>query len=70
MVHAARHLSAAEVGLLAELETVFGVLSTWLLVGEVPSRMALIGGIVVILALAINTAFGLWQNRLRVAPAM
>ncbi len=70
MVHAARHLSAAEVGLLAELETVFGVLSTWLLVGEVPSRMALIGGVVVILALAINTAFGLWQNRLRVAPAM
>lgn len=69
MVRAARHLSAAEVGLLAELETVFGVLSTWALVGEVPSPMALIGGSVVIVALAANTLLGLWQQRGATPPA-
>lgn len=57
MVVAARHLKAAEVGLLAELETIFGVVSTWVLVGEVPSRLALIGGGIVITALALNEAW-------------
>jgi drug/metabolite transporter (DMT)-like permease len=57
MVIAARHLKAAEVGLLAELETIFGVVSTWLVVGEVPSRLALIGGGIVIGALALNEAW-------------
>ena len=57
MVVAARYLKAAEVGLLAELETIFGVVSTWALVGEVPSRLALIGGGIVIGALALNEAW-------------
>jgi drug/metabolite transporter (DMT)-like permease len=63
MVVAARRLAAAEIGLLAELETVIGVGSTWLLVGEVPSRMALIGGSVVIAALAFDTLLGLRRPR-------
>jgi len=66
MVIASRHLLAAEVGLLAELETVLGVVSTWAIVGEAPSRAALIGGIAVILALTADTLAGLW---LRPAPA-
>jgi drug/metabolite transporter (DMT)-like permease len=57
MVIAARHLKAAEVGLLAELEIIFGVVSTWLIVGEIPSRLALIGGSIVIAALALNEAW-------------
>ncbi|MFO1320257.1 MAG: DMT family transporter [Burkholderiales bacterium] len=61
MVVAARHLSAAEIGLIAELETVFGVGSTWLVVGETPSRLALIGGTIVIVALAANTILG-WMR--------
>jgi drug/metabolite transporter (DMT)-like permease len=43
--------------LLAELETIFGIVSTWVLVGEVPSRLALIGGGIVIAALALNEAW-------------
>lgn len=58
MVVAARHLAAAELGLIAELETVFGVGSTWLVVGEAPSRLALIGGTIVIVALTVNTILG------------
>jgi drug/metabolite transporter (DMT)-like permease len=65
MVVATRVLSAAEIGLLAELETVIGVASTWFFVGEVPSRMALIGGTVVIAALAINTLVGMRAPRAR-----
>lgn len=60
MIAAARHLAAAEVGLMAELETVFGVASAWLLVGEVPSTATLVGGSIVVLALAANEALGLW----------
>lgn len=68
MVIASRHLRAAEVGLLAELETVFGVASTWIVVGEEPSRAALIGGIAVIAALTVDTAIGLF-HRSRARPA-
>lgn len=56
MVLASRHLRAAEVGLFAELETIFGIASTWLVIGEVPGRLALIGGGTVIVALATNEA--------------
>lgn len=68
MVIAARHLRAAEVGLLAELETVLGVASTWALVGEAPSRVALIGGVAVIVSLAADTLLGL--RRSQGAPAV
>lgn len=56
MVLASRHLRAAEVGLFAELETIFGILSTWLVIGEAPGRLALVGGGIVVLALAANEA--------------
>jgi len=69
MVMAVRNLSAAEVGLLAELETVIGVASTWFFVGEVPGRMALVGGSVVIAALAINTLVGMRAPRATPVPA-
>ncbi|MEO8755837.1 MAG: DMT family transporter [Casimicrobiaceae bacterium] len=62
MVIAARHLKAAEVGLLAELETIFGIVSTWVVVGEVPSRLALIGGGIVIAALALNEAWRMMRG--------
>lgn len=56
MVIASRHLRAAEVGLFAELETIFGIASTWLVIGEAPGTLALIGGGTVVLALAVNEA--------------
>jgi drug/metabolite transporter (DMT)-like permease len=59
MIVAAPQLAAAEIGLLAVLETIFGTFSTWLVVGERPGAMALLGGAVVIVALVINELFGL-----------
>jgi drug/metabolite transporter (DMT)-like permease len=59
MMLAAPHLAAAEIGLLAVLETIFGTLSTWLVVGERPGYLALAGSAIVILALIVNELFGL-----------
>jgi drug/metabolite transporter (DMT)-like permease len=59
MLAAAPRLKAVELGLLAVLETVFGTLATWLVVGEQPGRLALIGGLVVIAALIANELAGL-----------
>jgi drug/metabolite transporter (DMT)-like permease len=59
MLAAAPRLQAAEIGLLAVVEIVFGTLSTWLVVGERPGRLALIGGLVVISALVVNEVIGL-----------
>lgn len=54
MTMATRYLSAGEVGLLSLLETTLGPLWVWLGVGERPSDMALIGGGIVIGALAAD----------------
>ena len=62
MIRAAPHLKAAEIGLLAVLEILFGTLSTWLVVGERPGTGALIGGSVVIAALVANEIAGLRQR--------
>jgi drug/metabolite transporter (DMT)-like permease len=59
MIRAAPLLSAAEIGLLAVLETIFGTFSTWLVVGERPRDLALIGGGIVVAALVVNELLGL-----------
>ena len=48
------HLSAAEVTLLSVLEIIFGVGSTWILIGERPGDAALAGGGIVIGALVLD----------------
>jgi drug/metabolite transporter (DMT)-like permease len=59
MIRAAPLLAAAEIGLLAVLETLFGTFLTWLVVGESPGALALAGGAGVIAAIVINELFGL-----------
>jgi len=59
MLAAAPRLAAAEIGLLTVLETIFGTLSTWLVVGEHPGRVALLGGSIVVAALVINELIAL-----------
>ena len=54
----ARYAPAAEVALLALVETVLGPIWVWIFIGETPTQIALIGGSVVILAVALNTWFG------------
>lgn len=61
---AARHLPPAESGLLALIETVLGPLWVWLVVGEIPGSPVLLGGAVVLAALAANFAVGLWRRPL------
>jgi drug/metabolite transporter (DMT)-like permease len=61
MMVAVRHLASAEIGLLSILEIIFGTLSVWVLIGERPSQAALVGGAIVIGALAANQITGLRQ---------
>ncbi len=55
----AKYAPAAEIALLALVETVLGPFWAWLGVGEVPSSNALIGGAVVISAIVLNALFGM-----------
>lgn len=63
MTMASRHLASAEIGLMSILETVFGTLSVWVLAGERPGGAALLGGAMVIGALATNQIARLRQLR-------
>jgi drug/metabolite transporter (DMT)-like permease len=63
MTIATRDLSAGEVGLLALLETVLGPVWVWLGVGERPTDIALIGGVIVIGALLFNEWIGFRETR-------
>ena len=59
MVQAARHLAAPETALLALLEVIFGMVWAWLFAGEQPGPFTLVGGSLVIGALAWNEWRGL-----------
>jgi drug/metabolite transporter (DMT)-like permease len=61
-VTAARTLSAPEVALLALLEVLFGVAWAWLGAGEQPSSAVLVGGVLVLGALAGNELLALLQR--------
>ncbi|MGL4576721.1 MAG: DMT family transporter [Burkholderiaceae bacterium] len=63
LVRAARHLSAPETALLALLEVIFGIVWAWFLVGEQPGKTTLIGGAMVLGALAFNEWLGMRQGR-------
>jgi drug/metabolite transporter (DMT)-like permease len=62
MMLATPHLAAAEIGLLAVTETIFGTFLTWLAAGERPGAMTLLGGSIAIGALVVNELFGLRQR--------
>ncbi len=54
LIIACRSLSAPEVALLAMLEVVLGPFWAWIGAGEVPASTSLLGGVCVLVALAIN----------------
>jgi len=55
-----RYLSAPEVGMFYLLETILAPIWVWLIFTETPSNMTLLGGLILILALAVHSA---WQAR-------
>ena len=71
LVTASRYLPPAEVALLTLLEAVLGPLWAWLGVGERPAAATLIGGGIVLLAIAANELIALYGparlRRVRVA---
>ena len=56
-------LSAAEIGLLSLLEVVLGPLWVWLALGEGPGAAVIVGGLVVLTALAVNEGVALALER-------
>jgi drug/metabolite transporter (DMT)-like permease len=59
LIRGPRYIPAPEVNLLLLLETVLGPLWVWLVISEQPSRMAWIGGAVVVAALMGHSALAL-----------
>ena len=53
-IYASRHLAAAEVTLFMLLEFALGPVWVWLVVNEQPSRWTIIGGMLIILAVAVR----------------
>ena len=62
VVVCAKYLPAPELALLALLEVIFGILLAWVGAGEVPSQSVLLGGTLVIAALAGNEILG-WKQK-------
>jgi drug/metabolite transporter (DMT)-like permease len=44
------------------METVFGTALVWFYIGEEPSNRTIIGGVVIIVVLSINSVIGIRQN--------
>lgn len=61
-VIAARTLKAAQISLLSQLEVVFGITLAWWLAGEVPAQNVLMGGVLVLGALVVNSWLDLRQS--------
>jgi len=64
-----RYLPAAEVGLILLLETVLGPLWVWLVIGEYPGDLALVGGGLVVVTLAGHSLAGARRRRPALARA-
>lgn len=60
---AARYLPAPQVGLFLLLETTLGPFWIWAVLGETPTRYALVGGGIVVLALVAHSAVTLYAGR-------
>jgi DME family drug/metabolite transporter len=64
----ARRVPAAEVSLLLLIEIILSPIWVWIVVAEVPTDIALIGGLIVFGAVATQAAIGvLWERRLKPA---
>jgi drug/metabolite transporter (DMT)-like permease len=60
-----RYIPASEVGLLLLLESILGPVWVWLVLGEQPGNSTLLGGVIVISTLVINTVWALKYPQLK-----
>ena len=60
---APRYLPAPEVGLVFLLETILGPFLVWLVLGEEPPVATLVGGVILIITLAVHAALSLRNSR-------
>jgi drug/metabolite transporter (DMT)-like permease len=60
-----RYISSAEVSLLVLLESVLAPILVWVVIGEDPGRLAVIGGVVVISALLASNLYVLFRMQIR-----
>lgn len=60
-----RYIPAPEVGLLMLLETILGPLWVWLVLAETPPLASLVGGLIIVVTLAVNAWLGLMEQRRR-----
>ena len=63
-----RTVPAPEVALLLLLETALGPLWVWIVINEVPSETTIIGGVVVISAVVLQSAWRLRPSRSTISP--
>ena len=50
-----RYLPAPEVSLMLPIETVTGIALVWWIIGEVPSNESILGGVIIITCLMVNS---------------
>lgn len=60
---ATKHITSAEVSLFTTIETTFAPLWLWLFLSEVPPKMTLVGGSLVIVAILVNALPKIMQKR-------
>jgi drug/metabolite transporter (DMT)-like permease len=60
LVHGVRRVGALEVSLLVLLEPVLSPVWAWMIHGEQPSPLALLGGAIIVVATAVYTAWSDW----------
>jgi len=63
MLQATRHVPAAEVSLLLLAEPILAPLWVWLAIGEAPTRIALLGGLIVLGAVVAQSVAGVLSER-------
>jgi len=69
MTEATRYLPSPEVTLFLTLEAIFGTFWVWLLLGEEPPGLTLVGGTLVLVTLAAHSWLGIRRQRLATGHA-
>tara|TARA_A100001037_G_C15035373_1_gene582962 strand:- start:747 stop:1100 length:354 start_codon:yes stop_codon:yes gene_type:complete len=62
LILGARHVPAAQVGLLALLEPVLGPIWAWLTVTEIPTAATLWGGLIILSAVAVDAGISTYKG--------